>query len=56
MKFILFLWKTNPFIFVATILNFVAAIWYFKNGGWRLGMLFILYGLTNITILSLGVK
>ena len=46
----------NPFVLSVGILQILGAIYYFAKGGIVLGVLYFLYGLTNITILFLKIQ
>ena len=46
----------NPFIVGSVLLNFGASIWYFSNGGYKLGLLFLIYSFSNLVFLWLGIQ
>lgn len=45
---------TNPFLLLLAALNIAAAFWeFYKNHDWRIGCLFICYGVASVL---LGIK
>lgn len=48
--------KINPFVVAGLGLNAFAAIWYFSNGGYKMGCLFCAYCLSTAILIWLGVQ
>jgi hypothetical protein len=48
--------KINPFLAASCILNILSAIWYFYNGGIKMGLLFSTYSVSSVILLWLGVQ
>ena len=47
-----FIAKRNWFLFVVCILEFVAAVWYVRNGMWRFSVLYFSAAIGNLAVWS----